>query len=118
MGKQQTGAITANHIKGGMAGIAILACIAWFIYLATSGGPTEIKSIADPATDAWMKAFATKQTDVYQQLERVTVRLSDDGKSISASGTVKSAADLAKLKATLEGIEPKTTIAWDVKVGP
>lgn len=104
-------------IMGGIAGLAILGCAAWFVYLATSGGPTVIQPNTEPGTSEWMKALATKQNDIYQQLEKVTIHPSEDGKSIVVSGSVKSAGDLAKLKSTLDAIEPKAPITWDVRVG-
>jgi hypothetical protein len=104
-------------IKGGIAGVVILACIGWIIYLITSGGPTVIKPDETQPAVAWMKTFGTKQNDVYQQLEKVNIQPSADGKTVTISGSVKTAADLAKLKSTLEAIEPKAPLTWDVRVG-
>ncbi len=107
----------ANLAKGAVAGVVIVACIAYFTFLAFSGKPTVIASNADPAVAAWMQALTARQSEIYQQMEKVAVHPAEDGKSIVVSGTVSSKSDLAKLKAVLEGIEPKAPLTWEVSVG-
>lgn len=107
---------TANIVKGAIAGVVILGCIAWVAYISFSGGPVVLQSATTSTVTTWMQGYNAKQSELYQQLEKVSVRPTDDGNGIVITGTVKTAADMAKVKDVIEAIEPKTPITWDVKV--
>ncbi|MBY0307134.1 MAG: hypothetical protein K2Q09_00185 [Phycisphaerales bacterium] len=103
--------------KGLIAVAIILGCTVWVAYLLVSNRPTVIAVDPTKPTTAWLAEFNAKSSEIYDQIEKVLVSASEDGRSVTISGSVKSAADLDRLKSVLEGLEPKLPLTWSVRVG-
>lgn len=117
MNNSRPGRVDGNLIKGLIAGVVIVACVAWVLFNVTGRKQPELKPVGDTAVIEWMKALPAKQQELYQEMEKVSVVPSEDGKGVTVSGQIRNAADMARIKAALESIQPSVPLTWDLRTG-
>lgn len=102
----------ANRIKIIGAGLALLIATVIIVSSINFGGGEAV--MRDPAREFIQQVHATFP---YEGFLRVDMQPSEDNKSVLVTGSVKSAAELAQLKALFEKADPQFPHSIDVKVG-
>lgn len=117
-----TGVLKAARVAGAsagprlaLAGIGLAAALGLMIYVLAPmiAPPPPVEST--PA-DRFLAAASAALTDY--RFERVVLMRSEDGTGVTAEGAVASAADLAALTQTLQGVEPRVPVTIKTRVAP
>ena len=113
-----------QRTKGIFAGVVIVLCVGFLVWALWPSPPVVLPPSDDPAAQ-WTRGYgamsaehAGKQDAFYWATSRITTEPTPDNSGVVVKGKVKSAAELALLKAELAKITPAVPLTWEVTIAP